>query len=193
MGEKVKLTPFQEDALNRVRIRVPNKEDIVRMSIQEHEYWEGDEYPLNDLTTDEVIRALYVGVEKLYDIGDWIEVRIFGRDEVVKVTGIRENEIAVNGGRQYNEYSVIRKLTTKEVVEMKKDRWWTKRGRGVWELRRGDVLRKLNNIISFETVEVRGMDEEYIYLTDGLKIKHKTTKMDLNYRVLCFVEDREDE
>src|SRR5699024_1047502 len=108
--------------------------------------WSFKEYLcLNALSTDEFIRALYIGyeVEETYEVGDWVYVEApkEGLPNVYQV--MNADKYSVNLDRLYGNFknSKLRHATPEEIAEEKQRRWWAKHGRNVWELREGDLLR----------------------------------------------------
>lgn len=171
--EKVRLTKEQADAIE--RFKSEPKADLVKQHVLWK--WESVGKSLNDLTIDELIRALYIGyeVEPQLKVGDWIHDNITNRVAKIDERGY-DGEFAWVDDEFHNFFTDFRHATLDEIAEEKQRRWWEKHGRNVWELRVDDVLydEELNEIIS---VRYGGDLNEQIRN---------------NYRVVCFAEDRKD-
>ena len=186
--EKVTLTQEQADAIEEIKNKgIPCT-------------WKSDGWEvrrveaINNLNLDEFMKAIYKGyeVEPSIKIGDFVDIGLFGISKIAEVTGVKGNAIAINGSEEYHEFKINRVLTDEEKQEEKQRRWWARHSRDVWELKRGDILRKLCSPLDFEAVEVARIDGEFIRLMDNRRINYKTTQMNINYLVICFAENRED-
>ncbi|WP_405103105.1 hypothetical protein [Oceanobacillus sp. FSL H7-0719] len=182
--EKVKVTKEQAKGLN--QITTPQS------AVKEHVgNWQMGNR-LNDLTLDELIRALYIGyeVEPEFKVGDWIIDK-----SVNKIGKITEN---INGRDIYNDgreisYSLlvdVRHATPSEIAEEKERRFWARYDRDVWELRKGDVL---HDEMHGDTIVVSVVNsqndmtavfyaDDYMYLSDIKKY----------FKVAVFSKDRLD-
>lgn len=180
--EKVKLTREQAEAIEK-------KKSTGSAAVAKHlEGWTWKENKcLNDLSMEQFVKALYIGyeVEETFKVGDW--VKDTSTNAVIKIKD-RQHRNNINDPR----YSTVRHATPEEIAEEKQRRWWAKHGREVWELRKGDVIKKLCSPFEFEAWEITDIDDHYIYAKDSRMIHPKTTKMDANYKVICFAEDRKD-
>lgn len=87
----------------------------------------------------------------------------------------------------------IRKATDKEKEEGKRKYFWNSNGRGVWELKRGDVLVNKGHGKDWMTVVSIKRDEIdlYSFLTDEVRVVTKEVVKN-KYMVMCFIEDRKD-
>ena len=183
--EKVKVTKEQAKGLN--QITTPQS------AVKEHVgNWQMGNR-LNDLTLDELIRALYIGyeVEPEFKVGDWIIDKSVNK--IGKITEIINGRDIYNDGRNIS-YSLlidIRHATPSEIAEEKERRFWARYDRGVWELRKGDMLYEEESGSSIVVEEIssrEGMtavvfpDDDYMYLYD---VKE-------NYKVAVFAKDRLD-
>lgn len=193
--EKVKITQEQANQLSKNVV----KANGVRRHIENK--W------MSDLTTDELIRALYIGyeVEPNFKVGDWVVCESNNYKGITKITRMDELrgkpacyghwfDIKANTAYSNTEWTNFaeecRHATPEEIAEEKERRWWAKHDRDVWEIREGDALIYIGvpYIVDwFNSEEVRfksgkcnsGFMENVDYVKEYFK-------------VFCFVEDRKD-
>lgn len=121
---------------------------------------------------------------------DYTPEPVFG-----KITEITDNTIRIN-----NECSLyyhrcpasnvkITALTSEEIADEKRVRWWKKRYRKVWELRKGDLFvtpsGKVREVSYVEGNKVYTTFDDPVYSLELMKNNKDT-------RIVCFVEDRQD-
>jgi len=197
--EKVKLTREQAEALEKAVNRYDKDLTVVRHA--ERYLLEEDERKLTELTTVEIAKALYIGyeVEETFKVGDLVKCNWGSGEyedkvyEIVNISSVKDREIEINWlDNPYPMKEWLRHATPEEIAEEKQRRWWASHGREVWELRKGDVIEKLCSPYEFEAWEIVSTDGQYIYAKNFNKINPKTAQMDVNYKVICFAEDRKD-
>lgn len=195
-NEKVKLTRPQAAAIERI------KSNSVQFNIEKHESksWR-DLSGLNDLSTEELALALFIGYEikEEFKVGDWVihdnktigKVKKIVNDVItidVELGYLRDNgEIAyVNTLARY-----FRHATPEEIAEEKERRWWTKHSRKPWELKVGDVLIYGDATLeTSEIVEITRVADDRIYFNDGNM--EYMCDINLGYKIVCFAENRLD-
>lgn len=183
--EKVKLTREQAEEIE-IRNKGFAKEETIKNHIFGWSYIEC----LNELTLDEMIRALYIGyeIEETFKVGDWV----FDRESVYKIIS-KHHADDLNKGM----YLKARHATPEEIEEEKQCRWWAKHGRKVWELRQSDVLVNKSNgkdwIVISEINKVSDCKNYRVFpfLTGEFEIMHLET-IKRHFQIVCFAEDRKD-
>lgn len=187
-NEKVKVTPKLANLIKNTLDKYP-KDQIVRNydSI-------GCAYR-KEIDLDTLIRALYIGyeVELDYKANDWVVVNNHGDIWTAKIAKITHDEIAVYvdecpyvDNKQYYVFSKLRHATHEEIQQEKERRWWTRNGRNVWELKKGDLLSRNN--VSYTVWEVH--EDEVIFNEFG--IAKTWEELRNNFKVASFVKDRLD-
>lgn len=200
MTDKVKITQEQADAIEREVGGGGDRETPVEIHVNGWKHHENQ--CLNNLSLEEFVRALYIGyeVEPEFRDDEWV---FLVDGTITRILYVRDDEIMPypsgikfshgKGGDCWYAYSDIKRhATPEEIAKEKTRRWWEKHGREPWELKPGDVLRKICSSFDFEALEVESVDAEYITLADCRQINYKTTNMKINYKVICFAEDRKD-
>lgn len=183
--EKVKLTKEQAEAIKRITTK------SVAVGIHIETGWKtGRNLCLNELTTDELIKALYIGyeVEPEIKVGDFVDIGLFGISKIAEVTGVKGDTIAINGSDEYHEFKINRVLTDEEKQEEKQRRWWAKHDRKAWELKQKDILVKNN----CESIVDHVGKEKVVLIKNGFKVVVKMFNIKKHYRVRYFAEDRKD-
>jgi len=182
---KVKLTKEQAEAIE----RITTKSLAVGKHIETGWKTRRD-LCLNELTTDELIKALYIGyeVEPEIKIGDFVDIGLFGLCKIAEVTGVKGKLIAINGSEEYHEFKINRVLTDEEKQEEKERRWWADHGREVWELKQKDILVKGN----CESIVDHVGKDKVVLIKNGLKVVVKMFNIKKHYRVRYLAEDRKD-
>src|SRR5690625_1290396 len=187
--EKVKVTQAQADLIKSIK--------DTDYAINIHGLNKRPDSSLQELTTAELARALYVGyeVEPEYSVGDWVRD---AKGEVIKVTEVDRGGILTDGGNlrswygnRSDGYRSLKHATPEEIAKEKERRWWAKHGRDVWELRKGDVIG-----INIKTITINEVREHgYIAYFDGLgsdRIYSIDSLKSGGYKIVCFAEDRKD-
>lgn len=189
---KVKLTQEQANAIE--RFKSEPKADLVKQHVMWK--WKSAGKSLNDLTIDELIRALYIGyeVEPKFKVGDWVYYQgQYEAERVGKITHIGNDYIRYDIGYSNNK-KYFRHATSEEIAKEKERRWWKSHDRNVWELKKGDLIIDKLNAHSCAVKIVEHVDENgFNLLVDGLShfpISLESIKE--NYKILCFAEDRKD-
>src|SRR5690625_5201196 len=184
---KVKLTKKQADLIKSIK--------DTDYAINIHGLNKRPDSPLQELTTAELARALYVGyeVEPEYSVGDWVRVNWSDRTTINRITDIY-SDLVKDDGEQCNKspsIEIIEVATAEEVSEEKERRWWKKHDRDVWELKKGDVIG-----INIKTITINEVREDgYIAYFDGLgsdRIYSVDSLKSGGYKIICFAEDRKD-
>ncbi len=161
MANKVILTKEQAKSVENVLRRAGNKVFIIRMHDKAHEPWVNNEASLNGISTDTLIRALYIGyeVQPTFEIGDWVKSTIgVGTGKVTKVD-------------EYNYYTdfglvsskrdmTIREATTEEIAEEKERRFYAGAGREVGQIKPFDIVTHKHKKGLYEVISVEGNGEE---------------------------------
>lgn len=182
--EKVKVTQAQADLIKSIK--------DTDYAINIHELNKRPDSPLQELTTAELARALYVGyeVEPQFKVGDWIHDNITNRVAEIDERGY-DGELAWVDDEFHNFFTDFRHATLDEIEEEKERRWWEKHGRDVWELKKGDVIG-----INIKTITINEVIEDgYIAYFDGLggdRIYSIDSLKSGGYKIICFAEDRKD-
>ena len=195
-NEKVKLTRPQAAAIERI------KSNSVQFNIEKHESksWR-DLSGLNDLSTEELALALFIGYEikEEFKVGDWV---IHDNKTIGKVKKIVNDVITIDVELGYlrddGEIAYVNTLaryfrhaTPEEIEEEKERRWWTKHSRKPWELKVGDVLIYEDSLLDLpEVIEIVKVEDGIIYFSDG-DIEYMSD-IDFGYKVICFAENRLD-
>ena len=177
MSEKVILTKEQAEAIE------TKKGTTGSAAVAKHlEGWTWPENKcLNDLSMEQFVKALYIGyeVEETFEVGDWIYSK-----QVEKIIQIND-EGSLAGYNTFPTY--YRHATPEEIAEEKQRRWWRKHGRGVWELRKGDVISDDDG--EFHEVSNNNENEDGVSTMSG---GFNQTYLEKYSKVICFAEDRKD-
>ena len=169
---KVKITQEQARAIEERK-----RTNLLDLSIIHHVNgkWKGaTNYVLNDLTLDELIRALYIGyeVEETFEVGDWI-VNIYNEDVGI-VTELGSSYLKYDDGLS-DGFHNFRHATPEEIAEEKQRRLWYENGREVGEFKLNDVIFNKNLCV---------LDE---IMTGFTKVNYTD-----EYEIICFAHNRED-
>lgn len=181
--EKLKITREQEKAIEWYRENFTNEgaiQDFIR-----------DRHPaLSEFTTEQfaLLFLEWYEVEPEFKLNDYVWHT--ENDTILKLDDEDRVEFA---NKYYTEKDKLRHATPEEIQQEKERRWWAKHGRGVWELREGDILLEEGET-RFSLVVTRGNRTE-----DGLNrtpsLGYRFAEMNYiknNYKVVCFAEDRKD-
>ena len=195
-NEKVKLTRPQAAAIERI------KSNSVQFNIEKHESksWR-DLSGLNDLSTEELALALFIGYEikEEFKVGDWV---IHDIKKIGKVKKINDDVITIDVELGYTRNNgelayvntlarYFRHATPEEIAEEKERRWWTKHSRKPWELKVGDVLIYEDSLLDLpEIIEIVKVEDDTIYFSDG-DLEYMSD-INFGYKVICFAENRLD-
>ena len=195
-NEKVKLTRPQAAAIERI------KSNSVQFNIEKHESksWR-DLSGLNDLSTEELALALFIGYEikEEFKVGDWV---IHDIKKIGKVKKINDDVITIDVELGYTRNNgelayvntlarYFRHATPEEIAKEKERRWWTKHNRKPWELKMGDVLIYEESLSELpEVIEIVEVADDRVYFNDG-DIEYMSD-INLGYKVVCFAENRLD-
>ena len=191
--EKVKVTREQAEAIEWALKYSNVYADKPNELLQRHGYakYNDDGFsqkltPLNDLETIDLAKVLLGNyeVEPEFKINDWITHKVDGT--VGKVT---KTEPCLRTDKGMGGYLDGFRLSTPEEIKQEKERrWWKKHGRGVWELRKGDVLRSKSTHLTYEIVDIT---DNGITFTNDAGFRDKDLIKGC-YKVLCFAENRLD-
>ena len=185
MTEKVVLTKEQAEAIERWE----NGTQLLKAAVVGLLNHGADE-PIAEMPTETLAKAIYIGyeVEPELKVGDFVDIGLFGVSKIAEVTGVKGDAIAINGSDEYNEFKINRVLTDKEKQEEKQRRWWRKHSRDVWELRKGDILRRRKGKLVEYVAKAEGENVwlEYQCVSDSLDYIKE------NFYVACFAENRLD-
>lgn len=192
MSEKVKVTREQADAIERRM----TKTDIT-ISVRQHlEGWsvQGNR-PLNALSLDEFIRALYIGyeVEPEFKHDDPVMVKWKGREDedlwyVMKDLGEVVKIYNESGNFNMAGYDIVRHATETEIAAEKERRMFAENGRDYWELKINDVLSFPPGDVETVVKNVIGNGEKVHIFGDWEDIENVIG----NFKVVCFAENRLD-
>lgn len=189
MIEKVKVSQEIAEALGiRLGKGIPS-------NILKHHITDGWSNPinkaLNDLSVDDLARALYIGyeVEPEYKKGDFVvntrentiyEVYSDGRNDCYHME---------RDGEEYHHIhkDYLRHATESEIAQEKERRFFARYGRKPWELREGDVLQNKHTGLAHIRVVAEIVDGEPRFEFNETGIDYKR-----NFHVVCFAEDRLD-
>lgn len=160
--EKVILTKEQADAIE--GLKKGNGYKFMKTRVILNYY---NDSPILDLTIEDLSKAFLNGyeVEPEYKKGDW--VFDFDKKEVFQLNKEQERNLIYWGSGK-----PVRHATPSEVAEEKERRFWKKHGRGVREVRSGDII---HNVVLDELDEVMN-----------------THKLEEGYNIVCFAEKRLD-
>lgn len=189
---KVKLTKTQAEEIERIK--------KVGHSVKwKNDGWHVDrDEKLSELSFYKYINAIYEGyeVEPEFKVGDWAFIDVDELQHPRKILNIYQIDEKLHAS--FNGWSDIpikqlKHATPQEVAAEKECRWWAKHDRKVWELKKGDIIRKF--VVDGDFYEVTHVDGEYIGLFNLFGLRKETEEIDIvsgGYRVVCFVEDRKD-
>src|SRR5690625_859115 len=112
---------------------------------------------------DKLVKALYFGYEikEQYKKGDWVKLK--GRDEAIKL----RYDWMVDQANGIH-YERIRPATDEEASA----EWFKRHGREHWEIKKGDILKRISTGFIFEVTDPNTLTG--------------------HFRVVCFAEDRKD-
>ncbi len=185
---KVKITKEQADAMEREVVSTEN-EEVIRCHLKG---WVFDENQcLNELTLDELVRALYIGYEvgPEFKVGDWVTYNYWGLvGKVVCTSGGISLDNRQNSKLNPNDFN---HATPEEIAKEKQRRWWAKHDRDVWEIRQGDVLMAIRRHI-FEVTADPKSHEFGVYTGNDEFDFNIEECQDENWKVICFRDDRKD-
>lgn len=154
--EKVVITQEQANAIEWV-MKFSDKSSTVEEHIEyrlEESGWKLDDLkPLNELSTDYLIRALYIGyeVEPEFKVGDWVvcEVPEGASSNIYKVTD--NAGYSVNLDNMYGNFkkNKIRHATESEIAE-EKERRNENKAREVISSLKSEEVAKIRDILAWE-------------------------------------------
>lgn len=191
--EKVKLTKEQAIAIESL-----TSKKYIDVKFHLTNKWTAPIFkPLNELSGDDFIKALYVGyeVEPEYNPGDYV---VNHRGTIGRIDRIEDNMyhgIWFNGAKDpsmWCEKSNFRRhATQKEIEEANKEiEWWKKHNKNVWELRHGDIIKPLTAKTEFDFCEVKRVTNDNVFLSKDIYVTLDDLKK--YWEVVCFKEDRQD-
>lgn len=174
--EKVKITKEVAETIED-RLNYYSKPDLIRITLNKK--WVED-YPLFHVEPETLIKALYIGYEVVadYSLGDCLY------DEVEKKVLRLVTQCQVDS---INNYPKNFRYATKQEV------WWFRHGRCVWELKKGDVIRRF--VMGGDVFEVTCVIDDYVGLFNISNSRKETEEIDIvsgGYRVMCFAQARKD-
>lgn len=190
--KNVKITQEQADAIERVKQY--HRSQLERFKSEPNIF---ADYlsPLINMEIDAIEKALWgdYEIEPEFKVGDWVVITKGEHEgtiaKIINTNSLPKYHVALG-------FDEIRHATPEEIAEEKQRRWWAKHGRGVWELKPGDLIQKLCSVWDFEAQEVKGYDGGYVLLSNTVKISPSMLMdarfMNANFRVLCFADDRKD-
>lgn len=200
--EKVKITQEQADAiewlLNTKESQITegatdwDKEGIVIAHCRCDVGWYEQASPLNHMCRRKLIKALYIGyeVEPRFKEDDYVVIKETG--EVAQIQPhppafpYPDYLLSCNGCFTSHHVDELRHATKQEI-------WWFENNREVWQLKKGDIIRKF--VVNGEFYEVTNVDGEFIGLFDIGRSRMETEEIDIvsgGYIVVCFTHDRID-
>lgn len=200
MSKKVKVTREQAEGIESIKNTI--LKNIAELKHFPARFYE-EERPVSELDLKDIESALFDGyeVEEEFKEGDWC---IWEAEEgpnpkgafMLREEGTRDDEKGFFPDEWPSPYcggyaipvSQLRHATAQEIAQEKERRWWTKHGRGVWELKQGDFLVNSDKVAWEVTKVPEG--ENHCFL-DYTKIYYDRIKK--SYLVLCFVENRLDQ
>lgn len=186
---KVKLTKKQADA---IEYEMAGSERALEIFTRIHlNGWRANRNQcLNELTLDELVRAVLIGYEVVpeFKIGDKLiyqykQNNIFG--EVNRDLSVRWSdnvESTKEKIEQLNDLGEVRLATESEIKEEKRRRWWSARDREVWEVYEGDIIKAKEDGLAFN---VSSLNIDYLTCLS-------VEELDERYAVICLAENRED-
>ena len=191
---KVKITQEQADAIEKAWKMSGNKVFIIRMHDRDGSVLIDGREQLGDISTDTLIKALYIGyeVELEFEEGQWVALDDYASRPII--AKILEIDIEGDGRLRldwsdhcYWDKERIRHATPSEIAEEKERRFWKKHGRDVWELREGDFLVNEDKI-AWEVTSINP-NEDYCSI-DYTRFTYDEIKR--GFLVMCFAENRLD-
>lgn len=174
--EKVKITQEQANAIERIK----DKDYAINVLVA----GKRPDNPLCELEVSELAKAFYIGyeVEPEFKVGDWAYNKQTNRVFQV-IDGLSEN-MNNEANREH-----LRHATDEEISKEKERRWWAKHGRGVWELKKNDVIFNQSYVDWYPDI-IKNTNKYNVELLDGNFIPRKLVMRD--YKVVCFADDRKD-
>lgn len=203
--DKVKLTQAQAGALESINRRFQLRHGGIGVLLESHikHKWEGDNWKyMNELSVDDVVRALYIGyeVKPEFKVGDWVRVswsNTYPGIYKVTKTGVRsvagnENGIEIDWANNSRpSLDIVGYATPEEIAKEKERRWWKSHNRDVWEIREDDTLEYLGDLYIVDS-----FDSERVGLKSGIERKTNYAEpfhfVKKHFRIVCFAEDRKD-
>ena len=192
--KKIVITQEQADAIKKMGALSNHRKGKF---VEEHvlKNWNDGQRGLQGLTTNELIRALYIGyeVEPEFKIGQWVKSRHGkGIGKIVKISkqGYHTdfNMIA--------DADDIRHATPQEIATEKTRRWWAKHNREPFELVKGDVIKGIGfSSLRWRIGEYKGIFEDSGKTYYQIENISDGTAWDIepnSLKVICFVDQRKD-
>ena len=191
--EKVKVTQAQADLIKSIK--------DTDYAINIHGLNKRPDSPLQELTTAELARALYIGyeVEPEFEVG---ELSIVKNDElnlvrkILKIYEIDGKPHADLESADEIPLYLLSKLSPERQAQEKERRWWKKHGREVWELKKYDKIKHKNTGKEYDVIEV--IDRYHFRVFDLREVCtsgfffEDVSDLKERFDVVCFAEDRKD-
>lgn len=186
--KKVKLTQEQANAIERIK----DKDYAINVLVA----GKRPDNPLCELEVSELAKAFYIGyeVEPEFKVGNWAVWRSTeGIDVIKQIEKVEGYRIWADwldeGSLLFAPSDEIRHATPEEISKEKERRWWAKHGRGVWELKKNDVIFNQSYVDWYPDI-IKNTNKYNVELLDGNFIPRKLVMRD--YKVVCFADDRKD-
>lgn len=196
--EKIKIAKEQADAIEKAWKMTGNKVFIIRMHDRDGSVLIDGREQLGDISTDTLIRALYIGYEVEPEVGDWVKFSYTdGKYDIGKVLELKEGYVIVDFANfevpQHIMSTDLSNPTLSEIVEEKERRFWGKYGRKIFELKKGDTVISNTGCLFFvedsNGVSAKLKDTSLRVKTSEINIESYFKK---GMKVHCFKESRLD-
>lgn len=182
---KVILTQEQADAVKKLKESIKVNHEKFRSN---HQCNLADwEYVLLDIPTEKYLNAIFEGYEvaPTFKIGDWATHKLTGD---IGIVDWANSESVYTDNDMVGRMKDFRHSTPEEITEEEDRRLFARHGRGVWELRKNDIL--YNPWLGIRTVfHIR--ENGKVSFSEGHK-EYEIDEIKESYRVACFAEDRLD-
>lgn len=196
---KVKLNKMQANAVDKLR-----EEWKYCKIVKSHAHgikWINEYNSLNTVSLDDLIKAIYVGYEKMVEAreGDWVITEGYSSlydGKVLRINLVTKDGACYFDGSEHPSHNffmehIKRKATELEIQEEKERVKWCEEGRGYWELRNGDLLIDEFNVVS-EVIKIVGKRIIFLRLEGNNMYSQHIKGVKITKRVLCFQENRFD-
>lgn len=171
------------------------------LRVQVEKGWTGNIFEcLNEIKTEDYVRALFVGyeVEPEYKVGDWVIYKRFNGENLIGriERDVDSNELAIklaiSDDPQLGIIKFItRHATTEEIATEKTRRWWSNNNRDVWELKRGDLIASQDKGVSSIREVKRAFGEGGVITLPNHAV-YGRKELETFFKLVCFAEDRKD-
>lgn len=189
--EKAKLTQDQAEAFEKAR-RCHSVEEMIRVHVHETYRWFGEYSPLNQISLEDLIRALYAGyeVDSGIKVGDWVSYGEF-TTQVTRIEGFKIWADWHNSGDAGDESwvheDVVRLASENEIAKAKR----VSLKNEIKNLPKGSLLVWKGRQL-FEFIEYNPVLEFPVRVKDYFSGSPDGISPSNLIKILCRAEDRKD-